>query len=271
LKEEYAHHDDVPDKTSVSNERCPRLVTGLDIPALVNRLKKESAFEVKENIPTGEFPEFKIVFGLPNDDTALITRAIQEDEILKTRLKVYESKGQGAVDLPSFWEVWSRPDRKLASAILNSTDPNEMKWVLQREKSINGKGKFQYKLATTFMPAFAKQIYTYFEAKSVLDPCAGWGDRLLGAASTSDEIASATTITSPDAYKGVERYIAFDPNRNLRMGYAKILESCGVKMTNYSHDTLNFNNGFEINSLPFEKGSLKLEVVLYILLWRGLF
>mmetsp|Transcript_420 Transcript_420/g.676 ORF Transcript_420/g.676 Transcript_420/m.676 type:complete len:737 (+) Transcript_420:51-2261(+) len=254
LQEEHAGND-VPEKFTMSNERCPRLISGLDILALVVRLRNESAYEVKDNIPRGDFPDFRIVFGLPNDDTALITRAIQEDEILKTRLKVYDSKGNGAVDLPSFWEVWNRPDRKLATEILNSSDPNEMKWTRQREQSINGKGKFQYKLATTFMPAFAKQIYTYFEAKKVLDPCAGWGDRLLGAACTSNAM---TTVTS-DEYKGVERYVAFDPNRNLRMGYTKILEACGAQLTSYSHDTLTFSNGFEINSLPFEKGSLKLE------------
>ena len=32
------------------------------------------------------------------------------------------------------------------------------------------------------MPPYAKSLYEYFGAKSVLDPCAGWGDRLIGAA-----------------------------------------------------------------------------------------
>ena len=29
---------------------------------------------------------------------------------------------------------------------------------------------------------YAKAIYEFFEAETVLDPCAGWGDRLTGAA-----------------------------------------------------------------------------------------
>ena len=50
--------------------------------------------------------------------------------------------------------------------IVSHIDPNEAKWTLAKE--------FQYKIATTFMPAYAKAIYEYFGAKIVLDPCAGW-------------------------------------------------------------------------------------------------
>ena len=35
--------------------------------------------------------------------------------------------------------------------------------------------------ATTFMPGYAKAVYEHFGAQAVLDPCAGWGDRMLGA------------------------------------------------------------------------------------------
>ena len=250
LQSEYNElpNNNVSDKDG--HERCPRLLETTDLHSLLARLRKEIA-GVVSSIPTAEKPDFKIVFSLPNDDTAIITRAIQEEEILKTRLKVYDKSG--VVDLPSFWDVWRRPDRKVASKILQSADPNEMKWQLQREESVNGKGKYQYKLATTFMPAYAKQIYTYFQAKRVLDPCSGWGDRMLGAAATADGGNVAN-------YTGIERYIGFDPNRHLRLGYAKILELCGAEITSITKDSVSFSNNFEINTLPFEVGAKKLEV-----------
>ena len=192
---------EVPDHNN-STPRCPRLIDSVNLPSLLAALRKETAgvVTVEESHTPNErpLPPFKIVFSLANDNTAMITRAIQEDEILKTRLLVYsgtEKDGSPRAQvLPSFWEVWSRSDI-LVSQILSAADPHEMKWQMQREEVLTStpipgkgkggpKGKFQYKLATTFMPAYAKQIYSYFQAKHVLDPCAGWGDRLLGAAAT---------------------------------------------------------------------------------------
>lgn len=76
------------------------------------------------------------------------------------------------VDLPSFWDVWFNPSLSLAQEILSSNDPHELKWKLQK--------KYSYKMATTFMPGYAKSIYEFMNGKVVLDPCGGWGDRLLG-------------------------------------------------------------------------------------------
>ncbi len=89
------------------------------------------------------------------------------------------------------------------------------------------------------MPGYAKAIYEYFNAKRVLDPCAGWGDRLTGA---------MTAI-------GVTKYVAFDPNRNLRPGYCKIMEYGGHTVRELSEHKIHFSNDFEIHSLPFEIGS----------------
>ena len=202
-EKEVPDHDNNTDKVP----RCPRLIDSVDLTSLLAALRKETAEVVAAEEPQEKsLPPFKIVFSLANDNTALITRAIQEDEILKTRLLVYSGTdtkdgSPRAQILPSFWEVWGRPDRTLSTQILSAADPHEMKWQMQKEESATltqnqtltqgkvkgkakGKGKFQYKLATTFMPAYAKQIYSYFQAKRVLDPCAGWGDRLLGAAAT---------------------------------------------------------------------------------------
>eukprot|EP01041_Mallomonas_annulata_P002435 gene2435-4725_t len=156
------------------------------------------------------------------------------EQMLKTRLKV--KKGNVAVDLPSFWEVWFQPDGALKRDILESKDPNEAKWYLQRTHG--------YKLATNFMPGYAKAIFEYFQASTVLDPCAGWGDRLTGALGT----------TSPP----VTRYVAFDPNRTLRPGYVTLSNRFGIGLTRLTTEEMVFDNGFEIRSKPFEIGSLAL-------------
>lgn len=129
-----------------------------------------------------------IIFSLQNDDTSWITRAVQEQSILATRVG----------GRPCFVEVWAQ-SRDLRDDIRRARDPHEAKWTLAK--------KYRYKLATTFMPAFAKAIYAYFNAHTVLDPCAGWGDRLLGAA----------------AANCVESYVGFDPNRALQAGYGELM------------------------------------------------
>jgi hypothetical protein len=59
----------------------------------------------------------------------------------------------------------------------------------------------QFKITVT------KCILRHYGARRVLDPSAGWGDRMLGAAAA-----------------GVERYLGVDPNRALRSGYDEIIE-----------------------------------------------
>ena len=49
-----------------------------------------------------------------------------------------------------FWDVWADPSRgqELQRAITSAPDPHEAKWGCARE--------FGYKMATTFMPGYAK-------------------------------------------------------------------------------------------------------------------
>ncbi len=55
-----------------------------------------------------------------------------------------------------------------------------------------------------FNPGIACAIFKELSPESVLDPCAGWGDRLAGAMATPS----------------VKKYIGVDPNRALQPGYA---------------------------------------------------
>ena len=128
--------------------------------------------------------------------------------------------------------MWEQ-EPALRQRISTSADPHEQKWQCMRE--------FHYKIATTFMPGYAKAIYDYFKAEIVLDPCAGWGDRMLGAASSAF----------------VKRYIGFDPNVTLRPGYADTMKACGHRVKALSDYNMQFSNGFEIHSHPFEVGVLR--------------
>lgn len=210
----------------VTETLYPRLRTKVDIPHLVYRLRAENA---SKDMNQGEF---FVIFTLRDDDTGLFTRAIQEEQILKTRLKLRDTRGI-AIDLPSFWEVWQSRD-DFRHTVLTSPDPYEATWSLQK--------KFSYKLATTFMPGYAKAMYEHYNARRVLDPCAGWGDRLTGAS-----VAAC-----------VERYVAFDPNRSLRPGYTEIMQHMGHELRDVSDSVLRYSNGFEVYSLPFEQGALAL-------------
>jgi len=62
-----------------------------------------------------------------------------------------------------------------------------------------------------FMPAIAKAVYQHFGAKRILDPCAGWGDRLTAALSLSD----------------LERYDGYDPNSAMSDVYQRIMNCYG--------------------------------------------
>jgi hypothetical protein len=86
-------------------------------------------------------------------------------------------------------------------------------------------------------------VYQHFGASVVLDPCAGWGDRLLGAS----------------ACPGLRTYIGFDPNKCLRPGYAQLLRhSVGARVTDLSSSSMRMSNSFEVHSLPFELGAPRL-------------
>lgn len=62
-----------------------------------------------------------------------------------------------------------------------------------------------------FRPYLLTGMIRHFGAKTVLDPSAGWGDRLIGA------IAA-----------GVDRYVGVDPNAELHAGYAEIITRFGA-------------------------------------------
>jgi hypothetical protein len=205
---------------------CPREIDNCNMNELLNNLRIENA-EYNFSIDG-----YIVIFNIEDESTSKIIRAIQEDQLLKTKIKLKQK--DRIITLKSFWEVWN-VNNSLCNEIINSLDPNEEKWKLCR--------KYGYKMATTFMPAYAKAVYEYFGLpKIVLDPCSGWGDRLLGA-----EVS------------GVQQYIGFDPNSNLRPGYSDIMTLCGHQPSELSSEYIGFSNSYKIYSTPFEIGATALE------------
>jgi hypothetical protein len=204
------------------------------IPLLIDTLSHEQLESYRLRIQTEmpkyytDDPRYEIVYKILDDQPADYTRAIQEKEILKTSLKLADPKTGQTKSLRSFTEIWEDPKSGLSEEILASKDQNEAKWSLTR--------KYNYKIATTFMPMYAKAIYEYFGVKNVLDNCAGWGDRMCG--------ALASTC--------VKRYVAFDPNQNLVEGYKKIQHDFGNKVTSHEGKHIKFDSGYDVYSVPFE-------------------
>ncbi len=207
------------------------------IPKLMDSLNPEKLFDTIRNMKVArETAEgYDVVFVSDDETHGDFTRAFQEDALLQTRLTTRSADGRSVV-VPSFWDVWTKPGSPLPKEVVAFDEgPHEAKWKLQR--------KFGYKLATTFMPIYARAIYDYYLENggggAVLDPCAGWGDRLTGAL----------------ASKKVTKYVGFDPNPAVLEGYKGIVAAAGYKETGTDPLHLQFNNGFEIYSAPFEVGS----------------
>ena len=218
----------------------PEPIIKSKIPLIIDSISTEKLESYRKRI-INELPEYslddpkyEIVYKVIDDKPADYTRAIQEKEILKTRLKLKDRETGRTTSLRSFTEIWDDTNSGLAKEILQSSDPLEAKWSLAI--------KYNYKLATTFMPMYAKSIYEYFGGKTVLDPCAGWGDRMVG--------ALASTC--------VKRYLGFDPNTNLVDGYKKIQADFGNKVETEEQSHIKFEGNNEIYSLPFEIGEKKL-------------
>ena len=71
---------------------------------------------------------------------------------------------------------------------------------------------FNFKLpkSTMFRPQMAKMVVSNLGAKRVLDPCAGWGGRMLGCVAAGAE------------------YVAFEPNTETYNGLMKLIEFLGI-------------------------------------------
>lgn len=125
-------------------------------------------------------------------------------------------------------------------------------WVKFHDELIDGStdkyGKFHIdvfrdamynstKFCNNFRISVALSVYKLFNAKNILDPSAGWGDRLLGAIG-----------------HGVESYVGVDPNEQMHPHYDAM-----IKMLVAPEKQKNFtmiNDGFETAIIPNNKYDL---------------
>ncbi|GMF36775.1 unnamed protein product [Phytophthora lilii] len=106
----------------------------------------------------------------------------------------------------SKFEAWKNTDHR--RKMLNYA----MKWYNKAESeltkaNIRAALDFNYGSVANFRPAVAKYIYRRFKAKCVLDPSAGWGNRMIAAMSMDID------------------YIGVDSNKKLRSGYKKMYKT----------------------------------------------
>jgi hypothetical protein len=221
------------------------------IPLLIDELGAEKLELLRSRIKTDTVHKRKprstrylVVFRLTDIQPADYVRAIQEIEMLKTKVMGHNKTSAGNITLASFYDLWYE-NSVLRKRIMHSQDPHEEKW--------RAAGQFKYKLATNFMPMYAKSILEHFNATSVLDPCAGWGDRMAGA-------LSAGTVS---------KYVGFDPNINLRSGYKKIMHDFGKPVTYENGKSIIFDSVHAIHSECFEKGEELLQDSIFDFAFTG--
>ncbi len=253
----------------------PKLLDAIDAKELFAKMRETKAVDIVSNNPpsrrNGEL-ECRRIFVLEDETPGDFVRAFQEEPLLRTRVSQRISSHPEAerggqtkegrktatttttVLLPSFLDLYEQPDSALAFEMEEGaeTDVHEAKWTLQK--------KYGYKLATTFMPNYARAIYEYLIAEvlasdqktqpqtqtptiiRVLDPCAGWGDRMVG-------------LYVSDAGQNGEQpveYVGFDPNLALYPGY-KDMMTCAmsgslVSITQSSLVTVDANNNNHNNN-----------------------
>lgn len=106
---------------------------------------------------------------------------------------------------PSPWEFYqkNRESVEVKARELQASDTENKLFTHWLREAIY----FMVPECTTFKISVTKAFFKYVQSKVVLDPSAGWGDRLLGAAAA-----------------GVEVYHGIDPNQNLRSCYDEMIQ-----------------------------------------------
>lgn len=95
---------------------------------------------------------------------------------------------------------------------------------------------FNLPKSTMYRPQMAKMVVSNLDGKRVLDPCAGWGGRMLGSVSAESE------------------YIGFEPNTETYLGLLKLIDYLGIS------DKVRIIQDSALNMLNYDLG--KFDIVL---------
>lgn len=134
----------------------------------------------------------------------------------------------------SFKNFWSKEDlQKVLKWNRSSHSTPYMSEIRRGVYFCNGLTK-----NTMYRPHMAKMICDYYKPNSVLDPCSGWGGRLLGS------IASGAT------------YTGFETNPETYDNLKKLINFLGIKnatIYNVGSENIEFDGGFDlvITSPPY--------------------
>ena len=121
----------------------------------------------------------------------------------------YKAKGKGKPK--SMVECW---DEMLGTGELDKERCLRaifMKDFFRGKEFLLRSGQMTGLIVGQFRPSTAKALYDFFDAKNVLDFCAGWGDRLAGFNASN-----------------AETYIGIDPNSKLHEPYKQIHDFCNT-------------------------------------------
>lgn len=104
--------------------------------------------------------------------------------------------------------------------------------------------------ANPFRPSVALAIYALFNARSILDMSAGWGDRLIAAIAWAKKRQSQVTEGRTPSSAAV-RYQGYDPFTLLQERYQAIIRDLGGKTASLTR--------FEVEPTPFEEAPIEEE------------
>lgn len=104
------------------------------------------------------------------------------------------------------------------------------------------------KESNPFRPSIALAVYSTFKARRILDPCAGWGDRLIG--------AIAWNAVSKEMGIEFEKYHGVDPFIQLTESYKQMIDQL---VPLYAPSGSSETEKFIIDSLPFESDKVLTE------------
>jgi len=116
---------------------------------------------------------------------------------------------------PHFWSV-AGPDGRSIATLWNDTEARKCaeeralkhyKKLYKSEVRRNLAFLNNVPLPTSYRPALAKSIVRHTSAKEVLDPCAGWGGRMLGAISAGAHYTACEPSTA--THRGLTQMLDF--------------------------------------------------------------
>lgn len=193
--------------------------------------------------PDDLLPMFERIASVSQDPKRFSRWLLPGGQNKKKSVYIYESADYDNMDILGdyFTELERLRGRKsycdMSPAEMWNTNTNDVRTkTLESSKDVYEQREKFYTLTVReceqFRPSFTAWLYHHLKASKVLDMCAGWGDRLIGALAAE-----------------MDTYHAFDPNTRLKPGHDEILKV-------FPPHAL---SDFKIHYKPFETSTVELQ------------